>query len=96
MQALEKDISFVHISFRYLSTGMLFRALAFSFRMGIATVRKIIKETVRIILEELQPLHMQVPTTASLKNNAAEFEKVWNFPHVVGCLVWKTYPYYFF
>lgn len=65
---------------------MSFRALAFSFRMGNTTVRKIIKETVRILWEELQPLHMQVPTTASLKNNAAEFEKVWNFPHVVGCL----------
>jgi len=27
-----------------------------------------------------------LPTTESLKSNAKEFENVWNFPHVVGCL----------
>jgi len=29
---------------------------------------------------------MPLPTTESLKSNAKEFENVWNFPHVVGCL----------
>ena len=29
---------------------------------------------------------MPLPTTESLKNNANEFENVWNFPHVFGCL----------
>jgi len=29
---------------------------------------------------------MPLPTTESLKNNANEFDNVWNFPHVVGCL----------
>jgi len=29
---------------------------------------------------------MPLPTTESLKSNAKEFEKVWNFPRVVGCL----------
>jgi hypothetical protein len=29
---------------------------------------------------------MPLPTTESLRNNANEFENVWNFPHVVGCL----------
>jgi len=65
---------------------MSFRALAFSFRMGDTTVGRILKETVEILWEELHPLHMPLPTTESLKNNANEFENIWNFPHVVGCL----------
>ncbi|KAG8175946.1 hypothetical protein JTE90_026930 [Oedothorax gibbosus] len=65
---------------QYLSTGMSFRALAFSFRMGNNTVGAIIKEVIIAIWEELQPLHMQVPTTEKLKKVAADF------PHVVGCL----------
>ena len=65
---------------------MSFRALAFSFRMGDTTVRRIVKETVEILWEELHPLHMPLPTTESLKSNAKEFENVWNFPHVIGCL----------
>jgi len=54
--------------------------------MGDTTVGRIVKETVEILWEELHPLHMPVPTTESLKSNAKEFENVWNFPHVVGCL----------
>jgi hypothetical protein len=50
--------------------------------MGYTTVGRIVKETVEILWEELHPLH----TTVSLKSNAKEFENVWNFPHVVGCL----------
>jgi len=70
----------------YLSTGMSFRALAFSFQMGDTTVGRIVKETDEILWEELHPLHMPLPTTESLKSNAKEFENVWNFSHVVGCL----------
>jgi hypothetical protein len=29
---------------------------------------------------------MPLPTAESLRNNANEFENIWNFPHVVGCL----------
>ena len=64
---------------------MSFRALAFSFRMGDTTVRRIVKERADILWEELHPLHMPLPTTESLKSNAKEFENVWNF-HVVVCL----------
>jgi hypothetical protein len=46
---------------------MSFRALAFSFRIGDTTVGRIVKETVKILWEELQPLHTPVPTTKSLK-----------------------------
>jgi hypothetical protein len=29
---------------------------------------------------------MPLPATESLKNNANEFENIWNFPYVIGCL----------
>jgi hypothetical protein len=68
--------------------------------MEDTTVGRIVKETVEILWEELHPLHMPLPTTESLKNSANEFENVWNFPHVIGCLggkhiriVWQTYSY---
>jgi hypothetical protein len=64
--------------------------------MGDTTVGKMIKETVEIIWEELQPLHMPLPTTESLRTNANEFENVWNFPHVVGCLHGKHFRSIFF
>jgi len=60
--------------------------LAFSFRMGDTKVGRIVKETVEILWKELHPLHMALPNTESLKSNATEFENVWNFPRVVGCL----------
>ena len=65
---------------------MSFRALAISFQMGDTTVGRIVKETDEILWEELHPLHMPLPTTESLKNNANEFENVWIFPHVFDCL----------
>jgi len=63
-------IEYLFICFRYLLTGMSFRALAFSFRMGDTTVRRTVKETVEILWEELHPLHMPLLTTESLKSNA--------------------------
>ena len=77
---------YVRIRFRHLLTGMSFRVLVFSFRMGDTTVRRTVKETVEILWEELHTLYMPLPNTEFLKNNANEFENVWNFPHVVGCL----------
>ncbi|KAJ8898544.1 hypothetical protein PR048_003904 [Dryococelus australis] len=52
-----------NVCWTYLSTGTSFRNLAFSFRMGNNTVRRIIKENVLILWDELQPLHMPVTTT---------------------------------
>lgn len=54
--------------------------------MGKSTVADIVKETVEAIWDELQSIHMPIPTTESLKQNATHFYDVWNFPHVVGCL----------
>ena len=60
-------LNLISFHFRYLSTGLSFRALAFSFRMGKSTVANIVKETVEAIWDELYPLHMPIPTDESLK-----------------------------
>ena len=73
-------------NYRYLATGSSFRSLAFSFRMGVATVKKIIEETVSILWEVLQPLHMTVPNKEKFLEIAQEFYNVWNFPHVLGAI----------
>jgi hypothetical protein len=52
--------------------------------MGDTTVGRIVKETVETLCEELRPLHMPLPSTESLRNNANEYENARNFPHAVG------------
>lgn len=65
---------------------MSFRGLAFSFRMGKSTVAMIVKETVSAIWEELQPIYMPTPLDEDFERIAEDFAKLWNFPHVIGCL----------
>ncbi|XP_039278270.1 protein ALP1-like [Nilaparvata lugens] len=76
----------LHITLRFLSTGMSFRGLAFSFRMGKSTVANIVKETVTAIWDELQPLYMPTPSEEDFSKIANDFAEIWNFPHVIGCL----------
>jgi hypothetical protein len=54
--------------------------------MGDAIAGRIAKEIVEILWEELHPLHKSIPTVEPLKYDANEFENVWNFPNVFGCL----------
>lgn len=72
--------------FRYLSTGQSFRSLAFSFRMGVTTVSKIIAEVVQVIWEVLQPQHMKIPDENDFKRIADDFYKLWNFPNCMGTI----------
>lgn len=65
---------------------MSFRGLAFSFRMGKSTVVMIVKETVTAIWEKLRPLKMPTPSKDDFDQIAKDFDELWNFPHVIGCL----------
>lgn len=71
---------------RYLATGSSFRTLAFTFRMGVSTVASIVKETVGILWDVLQPLHMPTPTLESFTSTAQDFYEIWDFPHCLGAL----------
>ncbi|CAH1991441.1 unnamed protein product [Acanthoscelides obtectus] len=46
----------------FLATGLSYRALADSFRMGFSTVASIVKEVCTAIWEELQPIHLGIPS----------------------------------
>lgn len=59
--------------FRYLSTGLSFRALVFEFNIGRCTVSDIIKETCQAIWSILQPIEMPEPTKKKMD---------WNIWHI--------------
>lgn len=71
---------------RYLTLGMSFTALASSFKLGCSTVNKIVVETSDAMWEELQPLHMPVPSALRFKAIADEFEATADFPHLLGII----------
>lgn len=72
---------------RYLATGETQQSLSFSFRMGRATVSKIVKETCHAIWEGLQGKYLKVPQTAEeWQKIGSDFETEWNFPNCLGAL----------
>lgn len=75
-----------YLFYRYLSTGMSFRSLAFSFRMGASTVSKIVKEVVKVLWQTFQPLHMQIPSKEDFLKTAEDYYNLWNFPHCLGAI----------
>lgn len=71
---------------RYFSTGMSFRNMAFSFRMGKTTVSNIISEISEYLWESLYRIHMPIPTQKDFQQIAKDFYEIWNFPNCVGAL----------
>lgn len=54
--------------------------------MGKKTVKKIIEETVVAIWEEMHALHIPIPTKDMFYSISNDFNNIWNFPHVLGCI----------
>lgn len=54
--------------------------------MGASTVSSIVKETIEVIWNILQPLHMKVPTEEMFREIAMEFYEKWNFPNCLGAI----------
>lgn len=54
--------------------------------MGASTVGWIVQETVEVIWQIIQPIHMQAPTEAMFKNISREFFEEWNFPFCIGAI----------
>ena len=54
--------------------------------MGVATVSKIIKEVVKCIWNELQPLHMKIPCEVEFRKIADDYYNIWNFPNCIGSI----------
>ncbi|XP_059147843.1 uncharacterized protein LOC131953030 [Physella acuta] len=74
------------VTLRYLSTGLAFRSLAFSYRIAHSTIAKIIYETCDAIWNCFTEKHMPVPTAVMLEQCAKDYEDLWNFPNCVGSI----------
>lgn len=72
--------------FKFLATGMSYRSLAFSFRMGLTTIREIVHTTCEALWRILQPLVMPQPTECMWKEIEKGFSTRWNFPNAVGAV----------
>lgn len=75
------------LTLRFLATGDSQQSLSFSFRIGKATLSRIIAETCDAIYEVLKDAYLSVPKTKDdwLKISQ-DFEEKWNMPHAVGCI----------
>ncbi|XP_016843940.2 uncharacterized protein LOC107981799 [Nasonia vitripennis] len=74
------------LTLRFLATGSSYTHLAFSFRMGVSTVCTVIEETMTVIWNKLQPIHMPIPTAYDFGKIADRFYNKWDFPHCVGAI----------
>ena len=75
------------LTLRFLASGDSQVSLHYLFRMGKKTVSRIIAETTDAIQSTLMEDYMKTPsTTSQWKSIAADFERRWNFPHVLGAL----------
>lgn len=54
--------------------------------MGATTVGKIVKETVGVMWNVLQPIHLPVPTNDDFIKISADYASIWNFPNCLGAL----------
>ncbi|KAJ4946069.1 hypothetical protein JOQ06_023744 [Pogonophryne albipinna] len=70
----------------YLATGDSYRTIAFSYRVGFATVAVIAREVAGAIWTALVEETMPVPQTEDWRAIAAEFQERWNFPNCVGAI----------
>ncbi|KAJ4939522.1 hypothetical protein JOQ06_028970, partial [Pogonophryne albipinna] len=70
----------------YLATGDSYRTIAFSYRVGHATVAVIVREVAGAIWTALVEETMPVPQTEDWRAIAAEFQERWNFPNCVGAI----------
>lgn len=75
-----------HLFFRFLTTGDSYRTIALNYRMGEATVRKIVYEVCETIWTRLSPIFMPKPTVEMWKSIENAFSEKWNFPNCIGAL----------
>jgi len=64
---------------RFLSVGMAFRSLAFSYWISHNTIAGIIYDTCNAIWECLVEKHRPFPTAELLEKSAKDYKQLWNF-----------------
>ena len=78
------NISF--LTSRYLAAGDAIKTIAYNFRIGVLTARKIILDVCTAIWDVLAPIYMPVPSEDKWKSIADEFYETWNFPNCIGTI----------
>ncbi|KAK0140016.1 Transposable element Tcb2 transposase [Merluccius polli] len=71
---------------RYLATGDSLQTISFSYRVGTATVGRIVPEVAEAIFECLVEEFMPQPTKEDWKSIAEGFHHRWNFPNCLGAI----------
>ena len=75
------------VTLRYLATGETQQSLSFAFRIGKATISKILAETSEAIYEVLKEEFLKVPRSQNQWLEIAKgFLETWNFPHCIGAI----------
>lgn len=73
------------IALRYIVSGNSQRSLQFDSRVSQERISHIIKEVFSAIAKNM-PMLMPVPSENDWKKHAANFFRMWNFPHVIGAI----------
>ena len=75
------------LTLRFLATGDSQQLLIFSFRIGKATVSKIISETCDAIYTVLKDTCLSPPQSREeWLEISSKSEELWDMPYVIGCL----------
>jgi len=72
--------------FTFLATGDTFITIAFSYRVGEKSIRRIIYETCEAIWKNLSPIYMSPPNQEQWQKIEEGFRTRWNFPNCVGSI----------
>ncbi|XP_047513201.1 protein ANTAGONIST OF LIKE HETEROCHROMATIN PROTEIN 1-like isoform X2 [Pieris napi] len=75
------------ICLRYLASGCSFKEIHYSYRVGVSTISKLIKEMTHVIWENLKTDFLKLPDTErEWEDIASGFERKANFPHCLGAV----------
>ncbi|XP_064468501.1 uncharacterized protein LOC135379186 [Ornithodoros turicata] len=89
------------ITLRYLASGSYLSSVAYSFRIGFTTIKRIVYETCTALWEELMPIYLpewqfsdrwlivatsQNPSPDVWAQSAKQFEERWSFPNCIGAV----------
>ena len=75
------------LTLRFLATGESQQSLSFSYRIGKATVSKIVSETSLAIYNSLKQPYLKPPSSKEeWLSISSGFKDSWNFPHCLGAI----------
>ncbi|XP_064475468.1 uncharacterized protein LOC135389338 [Ornithodoros turicata] len=70
----------------YLASGSYLSSVAYSFRIGFTTIKRIVYETCTALWEELMPIYLPNPSPDVWAQSAKQFEERWSFPNCIGAV----------